>query len=84
MLKYCYLTLALLCLPAMAEEQYDPPEKTIREVVELLIAQDFHDISKVEFDADDNHYEIKARNARDEKVHIEMTPSGQFITIESD
>jgi len=80
LLKY-YLLLMLLSPVALANAQ---PEKTIAQVIELLVAQGFHDISKVEFDHDDNVYEINARNANNEKVEIELTTTGQFISVEED
>jgi hypothetical protein len=67
-----------------ANEPHVQPEKTISQVIELLVSQGFHDISKVEFDYDDNIYEIKARNSNNNRVEIELTTSGQFISIEED
>jgi len=84
LLKYYYLMLILLSPVALANASHHQPEKTIAQVIELLVAQGFHDISKVEFDHDDNRYEIKARNANNEKVEIELTTTGQFISIEED
>ncbi len=84
MLKHCWLIFLLLAPAAIAKEHHIQPEKTIAEVMELLIAQGFHDIAKVEFDYDDDRYEIKARNTNNEKVEIEMTTSGKFIAIELD
>ena len=84
MLKYYYLRLLLLSPITLANTTHDQPEKTIAQVIELLVAQGFHDIAKVEFDHDDNRYEIKARNANNEKVEIELTTSGQFISVEED
>lgn len=84
MLKYYYLILILLSPVALANASHHQPEKTIAQVIELLVAQGFHDISKVEFDHDDNIYEIKARNANNEKVEIELTTTGQFISVEED
>ena len=84
MLKYYYLILILLSPVALANASHHQPEKTIAQVIELLVAQGFHDISKVEFDHDDNVYEIKARNANNDKVEIELTTAGQFISVEAD
>jgi len=84
LLKYYYLILVLLSPLALANASNDQPEKTIAQVIELLVAQGFHDISKVEFDHDDNRYEIDARNSNNEKVEIELTTTGQFISIEED
>ena len=84
MLKYYYLIMILLSPSALANTTHDQPEKTIAQVIELLVAQGFHDISKVEFDHDDNRYEINARNPNNQKVEIELTTSGQFISIEED
>ena len=81
-----YLILVLfgsLSWAPLASAQPTPvPAITIAEVINLLTAQGFHDISKVEFDFDDNHYEIDAVNPNNEKVEIEMTGTGQFISIE--
>jgi len=74
----------LLSPIALANAPHHQPEKTIAQVIELLVAQGFHDISKVEFDHDDNIYEIKARNTNNEKVEIELTTTGQFISVEED
>jgi len=84
LLKYYYLILLLLSPITLANEADAQPEKTIAQVIELLVEQGFHDISKVEFDHDDNRYEIDARNSTNEKVEIELTTSGQFISIEED
>jgi hypothetical protein len=84
LLKYYYLTLILLSPVTLANTPHDQSEKTIAQVIELLVAQGFYDISKVEFDHDDNRYEIKARNTNNEKVEIELTTTGQFISVEED
>lgn len=84
MLKYYYLILILLSPVTLANPVHEQPEKSIAQVIELLVEQGFHDISKVEFDYDDNRYEIKARNANNEKVEIELTTTGQFISVEED
>ena len=83
-----YLILVLLgslsWTPLTLAQPAPVPAITIAEVINLLTAQGFHDISKVEFDFDDNHYEIDAVNPNNEKVEIEMTGTGQFISIEKD
>lgn len=84
MLKYYYLILILLSPIALANESHDQPEKTIAQVIELLSAQGFHDISKVEYDYDDNIYEAEALNSSNQEVEIELTISGQIISVEED
>lgn len=58
------------------------PEKTIKEVVQILTGLGFHDLREVEFDYEDQAYEVRARNAQNEKVEIELTTDGQIIAVD--
>lgn len=75
----------MACLPSLIFAKEPGQPLPISEVVKKVTMLGFTDIRKIEFSRSDDEYEIKARNAKGQKVEIEMNAhTGEIKEVERD